>query len=615
MAKNGVEDFTIVDGKWEYRNREDQTILRPGVMVVGSQNVVTNTSGRLQLVKGYKLDGDASTVNAAITGWYDFDTTTGYRRNLRTYTDPTSGNGVIQMRYEDSAGTVSWITLGTPSHTLASGNCIFTDFYDYTTEKINLCLFADGSNSLNVWSGGVTTFASCTANTITKEGTTTWAEEGFMTASSRTITISGVEYTYTGGTGTTTLTGVAPDPTGAGIAAGTPIVQSVDAFSTGAMTSNPLPKIDLVANLRNQIFTADYNLRTVYVSAVNSYMNYAFTANRLPAEGALFTLDGNPSALIPQEDAMYLSTNNNQWYKTSFALSSDNSKEAFSIERLKTAPNQGAKHQNLTAKDKNNVVFISQEPVLTTIGRVEGVIATPQMGDISYPIINDMNAYDFTGGAVKYYKNFVIFSVPDRGLIRIYNQTDPTRKYWESPVTYPITGFYEIDGELYGHSAYSVESYKLFEGYNFNGSPIPALAAFSYMNFGTRTTTKGFNEIFVEGYINQNTILNVGAKKEIDGCSSDTSFEIDGTSRIVCSGGSNAPLGKEAIGKDPFGGDLSEATLLPPKFRVIKTMPITPYFYEVQFSLYNVGVDQQWEIIGFGCKILPTNDLNNKIKQ
>ncbi len=40
-----------------YRNREDITNLPPGVLVVGSQNILSNVSERLEVRKGYKMDG------------------------------------------------------------------------------------------------------------------------------------------------------------------------------------------------------------------------------------------------------------------------------------------------------------------------------------------------------------------------------------------------------------------------------------------------------------------------------------------------------------------------------------------------------------------------------
>ena len=58
-----MHEFTLVDSfKMGYRNREEVTMLNPGILIAGSQNVMTNTSGRVGIVKGYAIDGSPSVV-------------------------------------------------------------------------------------------------------------------------------------------------------------------------------------------------------------------------------------------------------------------------------------------------------------------------------------------------------------------------------------------------------------------------------------------------------------------------------------------------------------------------------------------------------------------------
>lgn len=614
-------DFDLInDFRGGYRSREDITNLPVGILVAGSQNVVTNTANRLGVVKGYTLDGQANSDLSGIISSFDYFTSKGYERNLRSYIDATTGNAVLQYRYIDSSNIVTWRDLIGTSASETSASFNFTEFWDFTTEKLNLLLFVNGTSYVFEWGGGITTIASVGANTLTKQGTTTWAEEGFYLAETRQVVIGGVTYTYTGGEGTTTLTGVTPDPALAApaIAAGDICHQQYRKTANSAITSLPATFANsLIATLRNQVYIGDLKNSSVYISKVNNYKDFSFTSpTRVVREGGLITLDNPPVAFAPQESDMYVSSGKDFWFKTKFTLSSDLTKEAFEIEKLKTASRQGAFSQAATNKDKNNVIFISNEPVLTTIGRVANNLATPQAGDISYPIVNDFNAYDFTDCHVKYHKNFIYVTVPKEGVVRIYNQTLADRHYWEAPVTYPVGRLSVIDGELYGHSYNTPETYKLFTGYNFNGAPIPALAAFSYNNFGTRARSKGFNQVYVEGYISQNGDLNLGLKKEVDGCATVQEFTIEGDQQppIVCQGGSSAPIGKESIGYNPIGSQLVGNGPLPPKFRVIKTMS-PDYFYEMQFSFYSVLVDFQWEILCFGTAILPASDLNTSIKQ
>jgi len=610
-----AQDFDLVtDFDYGYRNREDITNLPAGVLVVGSQNVITNTANRLGCVKGYVLDGPASTVISPISSSYDWFMSVGYERNLRAFIDPGTGYAVLQYRYVDTLGAVTWRNLiNSASYTSANFN--FADFWDFTSEKTAKLLFVNGSSNIFSWSGGITTLLSATVNTITTNGVKTWGELGFNVLANKKLIIGGVEYTYTGGEGTTTLTGVTPDPSA--IAVDSIIHQQYVVTANSAMTGlGATFKNSLIANLRNQIYIGDLTSNSVYISKINSFTNYSFASPRVVGEGGLVTLDSPVVALIPQEDKMYLSAGKDFWYETKFTLSADLTKESFEVVKLKTASRQGAIAQASVAKDKNNVVFISNEPVLSTLGRVADNLATPQAGDVSYAIVNDMNSYNLTDCAVAYHKNFIYISVPKASLIRVYNQTNPEKKYWEAPITYPIGRFSVINGELYGHSYNTPETYKLFTGYNFNGASIPSLAVFSYQNFGTRARSKGINQIYSEGYIGQNGVLSLGVLKEIEGCATPTTYTFDGDQKspLVCVGGSSAPLGKVELGSNPLGGDLAEGTGLPPKFRWIKTIPLTPYFYEVQFSYFSNIIDFQWELLCFGTNIIQASDLNNSIK-
>ncbi len=50
-----TSDFTL-----GYRNREDKTKLAPGILIEGSQNVLTSVNNTVGIAKGYTLDGQSS---------------------------------------------------------------------------------------------------------------------------------------------------------------------------------------------------------------------------------------------------------------------------------------------------------------------------------------------------------------------------------------------------------------------------------------------------------------------------------------------------------------------------------------------------------------------------
>ena len=707
-SRSSLSNFTLISSyPLGYRAREDITNLPPGVLVVGSQNVSTNTSGRIGVSKGYTLDGAASTVIAPVLSAYDWQMHTGDTRHLRAGSLTSAGNdGKLQYRYVDALGNVTWRDLMT---SLTSVSFNFCDYWDNTNFQAYL-LFVDGSSNIYQWSGGITTFASgsnatsvvtvlnstptagganynigdiltittggtgatarvtgvtagavtavtlltvgsgyttgtgkattcsgvgtgCTLNitsvgdnTITKQGTTSWAEIGFY-PSNGSVVINGTTYTYTSAVGTV-LAGVSPNPTSAGVA-GDIVHQAVKTTPNSSMSSIPSSFANsLIANLKNQIYVGSLVSNQMYVSKVNNYTDYGFTTPvRVVGEGAILTLDGSPTALVPQESEMYISAGNDQWYETTFTLSSDLTNEILTVNRLKTTPLQAAQTQALTGKIKNNVIFVSHEPILNTLGRVDNVVITPQVTDISFPIVNDFSNYDFTDGSVIYHKKYIYVAVPKENVVRIYNMTNTVDNtgtvnsssnfYWEAPYTVPISRFSIIDGDLYGHSYLTFETYKLFDGYNFNGQPIPAIANFSYNNYGLRSQSKGFNQYYSEGYIKENTTLSLGIRYEIDGCGFSTSYDLDGSNtQFVCILANDNSLGKNSLGKAPLGGNLVQTnpSSLPPKFRWIRTFPIN-YFYEVQISYASNAVDAQWELLAHGPLILSASDLNNSITQ
>ena len=496
---NRADEFTLTTGFDKgYRAREDVTLLPPGILVHGSQNVLTNTSERIAIRKGFTLDGQADATITPITSAFDWTKLSNNDRHMRSYSTK------IQFRYvHPISGAIIWTDLASG---FANSNFNYTNFWD-TLELTNVLLFVNGTPNIFEWSGGVASFQSATANTITKSGTTTWAEEGFYSNGTRNVIIGGIVYNYTGGEGTTTLTGVTPDPTLGGHAVGDAVFQEIRTTANAAMTAiDPNFKNDLIGNLLNQIFIASKSSFYLYVSQLSNYKDYSFSSPRLPGEGALITMGGYATCLINQEGDMYVSAGQDLWYRTEYVTTTvpDGAGNAIvfqdlNLNQLKTTVLQATQSQALTTKIKNNIAYVSFEPIVNYLGRVENIFLTPQIEDISFPIINDINSYNFTDGAIVYFRQFLYFSVPTQGIVRVYNMTNPKNPYWEAPLTLPIARFSIIDDSLYGHSYAVPETYKLFDGYNDNGADIDAIAVFSYNNYGIRSYRKNSTKFYVEG--------------------------------------------------------------------------------------------------------------------
>lgn len=639
-ATNKVGQYGLISQFKGYRAREDKTMLDPSYMVSPSQNVVLNTAGRVALVKGYTLDGASSaTADSGILSNFDFTNFKGDIRNMRAGFLTTAGNdGKLQYRYVTGTSTVNWVDLKT---SLTNVRLSFCEYWDNTALVKNV-LWVDGTNNVFKWNGAVTTLESATVNTVTKEGTDTWAQEGFSTSGS--IVINGVPATYSGGSGTTTLTGVSVDFSNTGTyPAGSIIHQDVVTVALSAMTSILATFAPTVIGCgrRNQVYLGSSKSNVLYISKVNDYTNYGFTSpTRVVGEGALIPLDAPPTGFLAQEsqssaDAydLYISEGTSTWAVIRATLSSDLTKETLEHIRLKLSEKQGAQSGKLMGKMKNHIMFVGNDNVACLFGYLSYKFV-PTIVDFSYPIVDDMNSYDFTDASIFYYKNYIYIAIPRHGIMRVYNMTNQTQEqfsggkaledvtqqpwFWEAPITYPISGFYVVDGELYGHSYTTSESYKLFDGGDLNGQNIVANATFAYNDKGDRTQTKGADELWVEGYIKQNTTLMATITKDLDAFSTPQTVEIDGAdNEIVAFGGGGNSLGDSPLGVQSLGGATTVVSqdILPAWFHTAKTFLSKPSYYLESISFNTNGVDLQWELITFGTNAQFTNEGNNSITQ
>lgn len=479
-----------------------------------------------------------------------------------------------------------------------------------------------------------------TASTITKQGTTTWAQAGFFQTRNMNIDINGTTYAYQTGYDATTLTGVAPDPTLAGYAAGQEIHQSVRTVALSSMQGILATFVPTVIGCgrNNQLYVGSSTSNSLYISKVNNYVDYRFTSPvRLVGEGELIPLDSPPTAFVPMEMRtdenaydVWISEGMDRWAVIRSTLSADLTAEKLEHIRLKVSPLQGAKSANLVGKMKNHIVFIGNDNVANFFGFLSYEYI-PSSTDFSYSIIDDMKSYDFTDGAIYYFNNYVLVAIPKSGIVRLYNMTDQTQEenssykgiedvtgqpwFWESPITYPVSGFYVVNGVLYGHSYTSSESYKLFTGGNLNGQQIDATATFAFDDHGDRTQSKGSNELWLEGYIKQNTTITATVTGDLNAFQTSQTVTVSGNDNTIVAYGSGAhALGKNPLGSQPLGGAATNSSILPAWFHVIKTYIETPSYLE-QVSLSTKGVDLQWELLSFGTNAQPTAEGNSDISQ
>ena len=611
-----MKDFKLVENFPGYFNKTDVTKLKPGILVSGSQNVLTNDGDKVSPRGGYTLDGAEDTTAEGITGSVEFETSRGDIIPMRSHTSQLE----IRQTLDTSAPT--WIVLETSID--ADINFLEDAGYWDTTEAQNAMLFVNESSNIYYWSGGLTTYASDTSNTITKEGSTSWAEEGFLTAGTRTVRLRNdtgawVEFAYTGGESTTALTGVTPDPTATALTAGTLAVQKVRVTANSAITNLPTAFANkTISIMNNQIWVGAGNSQAVYVSKINDYTDFSFATPRTPSEGVLLTLNAPDPKFVVQEgtdgeEYMYISAGRSQWYQSVLITSADLTNEELQIKRLKTSPQQGALVQSAIAKIKNQIVYISHEPTLDTLGRIENV-DSPQSLPLSDPIKIDFKNFDFTNAHQKLFKSNLHIALPDEGKLLIYNIE---KGWWEAPQVLPAGRLAIISDDLYLHSNSNPETYKLFTGNSDRvtsgvGVAINAIAKFSYMNYGKRAWEKKFDEWYTETNMSSNTNLEVQLNYDWTGSGGTPNWELEGNNEALQFANKvDGSLGKDKLANQKIGGG-GDSDL--DKYR--QKNSLTPIdFYEIQPVYSTNATDQQWNLLAFGPNVLSTKNDNSKIKQ
>lgn len=607
-----------------FRSKKDVTVEEPGVAVSGSKNIQIIDDTKIGVRPGFSYLGGRSTDRYGIKDGGSWKTSTGDEYVLRSYSDGTNGIVEVYVGATWRNLTSAIATQGARFLNRGAGN--LTGWWS-SGQVMDLLLFVDGSDNIYMWSGGYATFASCTANTITLEGTETWAENRFLNADTygtRTIRVlddAGTwrEATYTGGESTTALTGTT-DLTGYTISAGQPILQKI--ITT---TDKPASGVsnDFLGMYLNYLFVFDKQRNAIQMSKNTNYTDFtAPTSPRLAGEAAPFNLDETPTGCITQADgdAFYISTQN-QWYQFTFSTSADQSKEEIVIKPLKTSPLEGATNELAITNMKNYTVYTSGEPTIDNLGRVEN-IDTPQSVALSDDIKGFMDTAGATTSSNAYYKNNFYTSIREDSGDNANNRIlirNLRLGVWETPWTIPASVIFEYAGDLYAHDPSTKNTYKLLDS-NYSDSyvseviqaPISAKWYSSHYDFDFPHNEKKFNICWIDGYIRANTEIDILLSYDFGKDTVKRTLKgTDDNVVIVQTGGG---LGYYSLGNRSLGGrgeTLSETGLR--RFRGFFTVPERP-FYEMQISFQSEGVGYRWEIVSYGQNIQVIEGQQNQLK-
>jgi hypothetical protein len=453
------------------------------------------------------------------------------------------------------------------------------------------------------------------ASVVIKKPNATWGEQGFLTAGTRKVVVDGVEYAYTGGEGTGTLTGLSGVP--GTVTDGDIAIQAV--ITTTPATLDNLT-LDLIGVFNNYVLYGDMTHRVVYMSKSSDYDDFGYTSPiRKPAEGMLIQLDSTPTAFIVEgggSDDFYISGGKNDWFKVTLKPSADLASESVTVTKLPTATGQAARSQGAVVNIKNGVAFLNFEPTIDTLSRILA-INTPTSRPISDDISDDILSYNLTDANGVFYQNQIFFAFPAEGIVQIY---DTEQQIWQPPHRLPVgkLALIDVDGDgtqvLCGHSYTSNETYKLYDGYNDNGADLDIAMVFGYENFGTRFSEKTDDEYATELYMSENTVVTEIQSFDFNGGTAQKQFEIRGDDTTIQVGALGAGgIGFAPLGSNPIGSLATPVDDLS-KYRVANVSAVQGYF-EKQRAYMAQGEDIRFSIIATGSNTKISNNIPQHIKR
>lgn len=603
-----MRNVTLSEETLGYVTSQDPSNTDKRYLIAGSKNTVIDSQKKVKIRSGYTRLGSANTALTEVRNGWTWYTSTGTQLAQRFYDDE------LEVYLGTIDGTVidAWTRVSASWSTTEKMRSV--TWFD-TGENIDLQLMVVGDDNIYEWNGAVAVVSSVGVNSVTKTGTSTWAQNRFYTTRNKTFTCvrTGTDYTYTGGETTTTVTGIAST---AGLVAGDILVQKIitSADKPAANRINHIPYV-----FENQLCLGSEDDQEVYISKNSDYDDFSYSSPRITGEGALLTLDGTTKGISSVGSKLVVFAGRSSIFTAEYAQITVGTTlaETLKVKKLDTGIDQGALNHESIVQLSNSLAYLSNEVALRLIENPDNINGiNPKT--LSNPIKPDFDAEDWTGAFGYWYKNILFFTAPATGRVYMLNFIEDADgkvfRFWNPPQVLPVGALAVINtgnGDLlHGHSNATPETYLLFDGQSdgqyenmdtIDKLPIDAVAKFAYNNYGKRSDLKTFDEYYVEGEINPNTTdLVTSIDYNYDGSLQTIEKTISGSDSDILEGlvGYNS-LAQQSLAVNPLGSLLN-----PPsnarKFRVIFEIAREDFF-EISTTFSTNEVDRYWAIIAHGA--------------
>jgi len=474
--------------------------------------------------------------------------------------------------------------------------------------------------------------------TIYKQDTsTTFAEDGFNTSGS--ITVNGIDYTYSEGGDGTVLRGISPDPSA--ITAGQVGIQTVE---TNSDTPSADFKNDFIAVLgnagSNQLFVGSYSSKVIYISADGTTNGGGFThftnSNDLLAGDATnFAVSSFPTGMAPRDGKMYVSGGSGDWFEvipnvplpvSTLITGSYRAYVGTTINKLPSSGLTAALAHEFIKTVGNDIIYLSKDNQLKAVGTFKDIFGKDKFPTLSQAVYDELKEEDFTGGHIQAIGDFIYITAPKAGRHYLYqirenvdaNGIVTAERLWHPPFVEGLSRIEEIDGIVYGHSNQNPEIYQIWDTGQWHDDspagnlPYTCVQRMAYRHIQTKQGLRRqgmllFDKTYFEGYMDNGVNLYANVYFDYQGATSIQNLTINSIQSPAkfFSGSPPIYLGSSSLGDNPLGDGLviepDDQSLLQ-KFRAIRDISQTNInCFEYEIEVYSVDEDARWEILALGA--------------
>lgn len=597
--------WVVIDRFTGYKTKQDPSKIGNGDNPQG-QNTFINQGDRISIRDlGYEIFPDTDTASSddqEIHSLHTFRRRNGENIMIRGYGTVLEWYDEVQNTWENLN---SGYSTGTPFG--------FAD-YNINTDQRSYTYFGNSVQDFSRWTGSHTNLngaVAAAAATITVDDTTGFNDTG-------TLRICSTNVTYTGRTATT-FTGASGTPD---CADNRGVTQAVQTYA-----SNPKGNIYLVANNRLFVSGVSSTTQAVFFSQygdATDFLTTALVTDGTAEDSGIFNLGeggGGVTAMVQDENAIYI-------FKKSIIYKATLTDGLYTLEPLKPfdgkSQTTGAISQGAVFAGGNGIFFITPDKQIMNLTRVEQV-DYPQIIPISQEIQPTVNAADFANTDGIFFKNKAYFpakSDSDSQFNDVVFVWSFDSNSWESPIvgwnTRKWTIYDDGNGEVlyFGHAnnpnTYKTTNIALDDIHGVSANWRSKQYTFTGLFNGADGLQKEIEDVFIEGYISDDTDLTISLLLDENGYTQtyQTVFEGTETSYLYDAPEYNVfgfkPFGTDRFGtNDDFSGKKKFRVYLNKDFRRVP-------FYSAQLEFASDQEAASWEITRFGFLVRETSQSQNR---